>query len=210
MIPVLQPTYFAPIIQYVAIAQAKEFWFEVEDNFQKQTYRNRCYVYGANGRLLLNIPILHESKGRRQQTKEVKLDSRNNWQLLHKKSLEAAYRSSPYFEYYEEEINVVFEKKYTFLLDLLLDSNAVIFEAIGLNAIIRQTKTYEKTLNDDFRFLADAKSEQVFDFDSYHQVFCDKYGFIANLSILDLLFNEGPNSFDYLLAHGDVLHKKSP
>jgi len=210
MIPVVQPTYFSPIIQYVAIAQAEEFRFELEDNFQKQTYRNRCYVYGANGKLLLNIPILHESKGRRQKTREVKLDSQNNWQLLHKKSLEAAYRSSPYFEFYEEDINVIFEKKYTYLIDLLLDTNEVIFEALGLNAIFKKTQVFEQELSDDFRFLANAKSEQTFDFEVYHQVFSDKYGFITNLSILDLLFNEGPNSYDYLLKHGHLLQKKSP
>ncbi|MGB5243613.1 MAG: WbqC family protein [Lutimonas sp.] len=205
MIPVLQPTYFSPIAQYVAIAQTQEFRFELEDNFQKQTYRNRCYIYGANGKLSLNIPILHERKGRRQKTREVKLDSQSNWQLLHKKSLEAAYRSSPYFEFYEEDINVLFERKYIYLIDLLLDTNEVIFEALGLNPIIKKTEVFEMELSDDFRFLANAKSEQTFDFEVYHQVFSDKYGFISNLSILDLLFNEGPNSDDYLLKHSSLL-----
>ncbi|MGB5262330.1 MAG: WbqC family protein [Lutimonas sp.] len=205
MIPVLQPTYFSPIAQYVAIAQTQEFRFELEDNFQKQTYRNRCYIYGANGKLSLNIPILHERKGRRQKTREVKLDSQSNWQLLHKKSLEAAYRSSPYFEFYEEDINALFERKYIYLIDLLLDTNEVIFEALGLNPIIKKTEVFEMELSDDFRFLANAKSEQTFDFEVYHQVFSDKYGFISNLSILDLLFNEGPNSDDYLLKHSSLL-----
>lgn len=210
MIPVLQPTYFSPIAQYVAMAQAREFRFEVEDNFQKQTYRNRCYIYGANGKLLLNIPIVHERNGSRQKTREVRLDSQNNWQLLHKKSLEAAYRSSPYFEFYEEDINLIFEKKYIYLIDLLLDTHKVIFEALGLNPIIKKTEVFEMNLSDDFRLLANAKAEQTFDFEVYHQVFSDKYGFISNLSILDLLFNEGPNSYDYLLKHSHLLAQKSP
>ncbi|MFD1316650.1 WbqC family protein [Namhaeicola litoreus] len=205
MFPVLQPTYFSPIIQFVAIAKYKEFWFELEDNFQKQTYRNRCYVFGANGNLLLNLPIVHEHSGQRQKTKEVKLDPQNNWQLLHKKSLEAAYRSSPYFEFYEEEINLVFEKKYTYLIDLLLDTNEVISEALELNSIIHKTKHFEIEYAKDLRIMSNAKLKQDFKFESYHQVFSDKHGFLANLSILDLLFNEGPNSLDYLLKHSHLL-----
>ena len=114
----LQPTYFSPIIQYVIIAKSTEVFFEVEDNFQKQTYRNRCYIYTANGRHLLNVPIQH-SKGSKQKTKDVKIDYKDGWQKLHLKTLKTAYSSSPYFEFYIDDLLPVFEKRFTFLYAII-------------------------------------------------------------------------------------------
>ncbi len=113
----LQPTFFAPIIHYVAIARNSDVLYEKQDNYQKQTYRNRCYIYGANGKHLLTVPIVHSASGARQKTKDVKIDSSFSWKKIFIKSLESSYRSSPYFEYYEDDILKVFEKKHTFLLD---------------------------------------------------------------------------------------------
>ena len=99
----LQPTYFSPIIQYAAIAQSKKVIFEIEDNFQKQTYRNRCYIYTAQGKHLLNVPIQH-TKGIKQKTKDVKIDYKDNWNKLHLKTLKTAYSSSPFFEFYIDDL----------------------------------------------------------------------------------------------------------
>ena len=175
--------------------------FEQWDNFQKQTYRNRTYVYGANGLLMLSIPIVHTGKGR-QAFRDVKIENNFPWQQQHWKSLETAYRTSPFFEYYEEEFVHLYEKKKTFLMDFALESMHVIFECLPLNVKISKTEKYLKSYpNDsvtDFRSLAKCKKEPDWKFSSYIQVFGDKHGFLSNLSVLDLLFNEGTNALMYL------------
>jgi hypothetical protein len=204
---VFQPTYFSPLSQYIAIAAAEELIFETEDNFQKQTYRNRCYIYGANGKLLLGIPVMHERTGRRQKTKDIKIDSSFGWQKMHKKSLASAYRSSPYFEYYEEDVLAVLSKPYTFLLDLNLQVHQLVMDALQWDKKVYFTQEFRETVKDDFRFLASAKLKISSPYESYHQVFSEKFGFIPDLSILDLLFNEGPNAQTYLEHHIDHIKK---
>ncbi len=196
----LQPTFFAPIIHYVAIARNSDVLYEKQDNYQKQTYRNRCYIYGANGKHLLTVPIVHSASGARQKTKDVKIDSSFSWKKIFIKSLESSYRSSPYFEYYEDDILKVFEKKHTFLLDLNVHAHEVISECLQIENKILFTETYETSpdIALDLRHLAVVKREPVYSLSPYTQVFDKKYGFIANLSILDLLFNEGTTALQYL------------
>jgi len=206
----LQPTFFAPIIQYVALAGHTDVIFERQDNFQKQTYRNRCYIYGANGRQLLTVPIVHSESGTRQKTKDVKIDTSFAWKKIFIKSLESSYRSSPYFEYYEDDLVKVFEKEHIFLLDLNLHAHEVMSECLEMENNISFTKTYEPIPGSliDLRQLADAKHEPVYGFNSYTQVFDKKHGFIHNLSILDLLFNEGTSGLQYLEEHRGLLGGK--
>jgi len=193
----IYPTYFSPIIQYVALVKADKIIFEVEDNYQKQTYRTRCYIYSPNGKQLLNIPIKNANS--KQKTKDVVIDYSFNWQKQHLKSIEAAYRSSPFFEYYEDEIKTIFETKPRFLLDFNLKCQELLVELLQLDTTISKTTTYEKEPNiKDFRSLASAKLKFDFKFDVYTQVFTEKHGFIENLSILDLLFMEGTNASTYL------------
>lgn len=201
-----QPTYFAPIIQYVAMVQTENVVFEVEDNFQKQTYRNRCYIYGANGRQLLTVPVVHLKNSGKQKTKDIQIDTTFNWQKLQVKALQSAYSSSPFFEFYEDDLFPVFEKEYKFLLDLNIKTFEVICESLQIEIPYMQTKDFQLELSDeqDFRFFANAKSTVDFDLKKYVQVFDEKYGFLSNLSILDLLFNEGPNALNYLESQ----HKK--
>ena len=116
----LHPTYFPSISHYVAMAQAEEIVFEVDDNFQKQTNRNRMYIHSANGIQMLNIPIKHTKGGVNQKFKDVEIEYAFGWQKQHFKSLEAAYRTSPYFEYFEDDIRPVFEKHHKYMLDLNL------------------------------------------------------------------------------------------
>ncbi|PHR69233.1 MAG: hypothetical protein COA67_10920 [Lutibacter sp.] len=190
------PTYFAPISQYVSIFDTKKIIFEVEDNFQKQTYRNRCNIYGANGKLTLNIPIIHNGK---QKTKDIRIDNSAKWQRLHFRSLAAAYNSSPFFEFYEDDLRPLYEQEQVFLLDFNIKCHEFIMTA--LQSEINYSKTGEYDVDPktkDFRNLAIAKKEPNYSFDSYFQVFNDKHGFISNLSILDLLFMEGPSTETYL------------
>lgn len=194
----LQPTYFPSISHFVAMVHSTAITFEVDDNFQKQTNRNRMYIYSPNGLQLLNIPVKH-SKEAHQKTRDIKIESEFNWQKQHFKSLEAAYRSSPFFEYFEDDIRPLFDKKYTFLLDLNLESIALVSRCLRMPLDYNQTKEYfhETIEHNDFRGLVNGKKDTTI-FDTYTQVFGEKHGFLNNLSILDLLFNEGRYAMDYL------------
>ena len=181
------------------MVQADDVLFETDDNFLKQTYRTRSYIYAANGKLLLNIPVIHSQKNR-QKYKDVKIANDYKWQDLHWKSLLSAYRTSPFFEYYEDELQPLFNMRTDFILDFNLKCFDIVCDCLQLELNISKTKIFEKTVENktDFRYLVNAKQEHHQPFDSYTQVFDDKHGFINNLSILDLLFNEGPNALNYL------------
>lgn len=197
---ILHPSYFPSISHFAAIAQSESITFEVEDNFQKQTNRNRTYIYSPNGIQLLNIPVKH-SKESHQKTKDIKIETDFDWQKQHFKSLEAAYRSSPFFEFFEDDIRLIFEKKHIFLLDLNFETLAVVTKCLRMKLEFDTTSEYfhdiDTTKTMDFRFLINGKKDLSI-FESYTQVFDDKYGFINNLSVLDLLFNEGKYVMDYL------------
>lgn len=197
---VLHPTYFGPISQYWLMYKYQEVCFEVEDNFQKQTYRNRTYIFGANGKLQLNIPIKHTKSDGRQKTKDVLIDNSFHWQKNHFKAFQNAYRSSPYFEYYEDDLAPLYQKEHTFLLDFNIKTHEFIVDALQENLAISYTKKYDLTLEaeNDFRFIVEVKKEKAIKLTPYTQIFDDKFGFLSNLSILDLLFMEGPNSLNYL------------
>ena len=191
------PTYFSPISQYHALLNSNSITFEVEDNYQKQTYRNRCYIYGANGKQLLNIPVSIPKSSKKTKSKDI-LVKNSNWQKQHYKSLEAAYNHSPFFEFYKDDLQKIFSKKYTYLLDVNLDSFNFIKNALELPIEYKFSKTYEENKPNDFRDLADSKKKVEISFLSYIQMFDQKFGFLKNLSILDLLFMEGPNSINFL------------
>lgn len=194
----IHPSYFPSISHFVAISQCDLVTFEMDDNFQKQTNRNRMYIYSPNGIQLLNIPVKH-SKTAHQKTKEIKIENDFDWQKQHFKSLEAAYRSSPFFEYFEDDIASIFQKKHTFLMDLNLETMAIVSKCLGLEFDYNETTEYFHEVKDitDFRPLINGKKDTAV-FEPYTQVFEEKHGFINNLSILDLLFNEGRYALDYL------------
>lgn len=196
---IIHPTYFPNIAHFVAMAQTDIVIFEVEDNFLKQTYRNRTYIYGANGKLALNIPVIHSQKNR-QKYKDVKIFNEEKWQDHHWKSLLSAYRTSPFFEYYEDELQPLFEIKANFILDFNMKCFEAICECLQLHLNTSKTEVYQNDpeLVKDYRYLVNAKKDHLKPFETYNQVFQEKHGFINNLSILDLLFNEGPNSVNYL------------
>jgi len=194
----LQPTYFSPIIQYVAIAKSQQITFEVEDNFQKQTYRSRCYISTSAGKLPLNVPIQH-LKGFKQKTKDIKIDYKDGWNKLHLKTLETAYSSSPFFEFYIDDLLPIFKNKYDFLLDFNLKTFEFIMDALQHKLPYSITKEYQTNIEyTDLRNLALAKTTTTFELEKYTQVFNENHDFLSNLSILDLLFMEGPNTLNYL------------
>ena len=196
----IHPTYFPSISHFVAMVQSDKIVFEMEDNFQKQTNRNRTYIYSPNGVQLLNVPVKH-SKEIHQKTKDIKIENDFSWQKQHFKSLEAGYRSSPFFEFFEDEIHPIFEKKHHFLMDLNLETMELISKCLRLKLDYESTLEYFHEVDTntvrDFRTLVDGKKDKS-QFESYKQVFDSKHGFLNNLSILDLLFNEGKYALDYL------------
>lgn len=196
----LHPTYFPSISHFVAMAQTEKIVFEMEDNFQKQTNRNRTYIYSPNGIQLLNIPVKH-SKQVHQKTKDIKIETDFDWQKQHFKSLEAAYRSSPFFEFFEDDIRPFFDKKHTYLMDLNFEALEVVSKCLRMKLVYESTTEYFQDINPneilDLRVLANGKKDHS-QFEPYTQVFDDKHGFINNLSVLDLLFNEGKYAMDYL------------
>ena len=194
----IHPTYFPSISHFVAMAKADSITFETEDNFQKQTNRNRMYIYSPNGIQLLNIPVKH-SKVAHQKFKDVRIENAFDWQKNHFKSLEAAYRTSPFFEYFEDDIRPIFEKKHDFMMDLNFQTMEIVMDCLGIPFTYDKTTEYFHEVADktDFRHLANGKKDAS-QFEPYTQVFDEKHGFLNNLSILDLLFNEGRYAVDYL------------
>ncbi len=198
----LHPTYFPNIAHFVSMVNAETLLFEVEDNYQKQTFRNRTIIYAANGALILSIPVVFSQKNR-QKFKDVKIANETDWQSQHWKSLQSAYRTSPFFEFYEDDLQPLFTKKETYLLDFNFKCLEVIFDCLQLDSTFTKTESYQKIIEDktDLRHLVNTNQEQLQQqqqFSNYTQVFNNKYGFINNLSILDLLFNEGTNALNYL------------
>jgi hypothetical protein len=197
---ILHPSYFPSISHFAAMAQSDSITFEMEDNFQKQTNRNRTYIYSPNGIQLLNIPIKHSNVSH-QKTKEIKIEQEFDWQKQHFKSLEAAYRSSPFFEYFEDDLLPIFQKKHTFLMDLNLEAFDIVCKCLRMKLQFSTTAEYFHEIENqqfvDFRYLVNGKKDHSV-FEPYTQVFDDKHGFLNNLSVLDLLFNEGKFAMDYL------------
>jgi len=195
------PTYFSPISQYSEIVKSNSVVFEMEDNFQKQSYRNRCYIYNSNGKQLLNIPVKDKYKGssQRKKTKDLLVDNDALWQDHHLKSLQTAYRTSPFYEFYEDDLLSIFTKKYTFIQDVNIDTFLFISDALQISQQYSKTGEYiVKTTEKDLRELADVKKQPQKFVNNYVQMFDDKHGFIPDLSILDLLFMESPNAISFL------------
>lgn len=198
----LHPTYFPNIAHFASMLQADAVIFEAHDNYQKQTYRNRTYIAAANGKLALNVPVNYTQK-KRQLYKDVTIANIENWQLQHLKSLESAYSNSPFYEFYQDDLRPLFEIPVKFLMDFNFKCLEVILDCLQLDLVYSLSESFEKSPTNciDHRSLVNVKSEVDLRFKPYTQVFSDKYNFLPNLSILDLLFNEGPNALAYLQMH---------
>lgn len=195
----LHPTYFPNIAHFVALIKSKEVVFEVCDNYQKQTYRNRSDIYSANGKLSLSVPVSYTQK-LRQKTKDVLISSVDDWQSKHLKSFDSSYRMSPFYEFYIDDLMPIFKTEFKYLLDLNLKCFELLTKALELEISTRLSEDFTIPDNSsyDFRNLVNTKKNNAFQFNKYTQVFTEKHGYINNLSILDLLFNEGPNAINYL------------
>jgi hypothetical protein len=195
----IHPAYFPSIAQMALVAQADHIVFEADDNYQKQTYRNRAYISHTQGTLLLNVPVLH-TKGLREKYKNVGVENDVPWQSHQWKSLQTAYSTSPFFEYYADEIVHLFEEPVTSLFEHNIKIHKELCELLGIDTAWSFTSTYTKEPKDmiDARNSISAKKDLGIQFPSYIQVFSDRNEFLPNLSILDLLFTEGTNAISYL------------
>ena len=196
----IHPNYFPNIHQFTQIIKANNILFEVSDNYQKQTFRNRTYIYGANGKLGLFIPVIHTHKYR-ELFKDVKISYDSNWMDLHLKSLQSAYRSSPYFEYFEDDFIKLYSEKEKFLADFNIKCIRLISSLLDLDLDYKISGEYVEKTNDiiDLRDLSNARKQKTIETPKYIQVFESKHGYINNLSILDLIFSEGPNSVSLIV-----------
>ena len=189
-------------------------YIEACENYQKQSYRNRCRFYAADGVQALSFPIIHEGGTHKLPVAEIKVDYSTPWLLQHQRAIVSAYRTSAYFEYYQDELFEIMESRPERLLDLNMDLLRFFIEKTGLKVDLRMTSDFNRDgvvreedgteiLCTDLRevihpkrsntILPDLKLEKP-----YFQVFAQKHGFISDLSIMDLLFNEGPDSILFL------------
>jgi len=193
---ILNSLYLAPIEYYSALFRAESALIEIHDSYQKQSYRNRCQIAGANGAISLSIPI-EKPTTTKCKMKDIRLSEHGNWRHLHWNAIISAYNSSPFFEYYEDDFRPFYEKKQTFLHDFNEELRQLICRLIGIQTPLSHTETYIQTISDnatDFRELIHPKKTPIAETPVYYQVFAEKNGFIPNLSIVDLLFNMGSES----------------
>jgi len=197
---VLPMFYLPPVEYFVKLNTYKTgLLIEHEEHFPKQTYRNRANIYAPDGLLALTVPVVKGSKNH-TKVKDVKISYDFRWQRLHWQSLQACYRRSAYFEYYENDLAPFYEKKFDFLFDYNEQLLYFILKAAKIKVELKYTETYEPTYTDmaDFRKSIHPKETGTFEQKIYLQVFEDRKGFLNNLSMVDLLFNQGPNSINYL------------
>lgn len=197
----LQTTYFGPIQWYQKLYRYDHCLIEQYDSYQKQTYRNRCVIATANGLQALTMPV--EGTGEKCLVKDLRISDHNNWRRIHWNALMSAYSESPFFDYYADDIHPFFEKKYDFLIDFNEAIRQKVCELMDIHPNVSYTSDFRHQTSDivDFREVINAKHPQAdadFQPQRYWQVFEGKHGFQANLSILDLLFNTGPESIFYL------------
>jgi len=199
---VLSTAYLAPVEYYSKIAKTETVFIENYDFYQKQTYRNRCCIAAANGTMVLTIPV-EKISSEKLVIRDVRISDHDDWQNHHWRSIESAYNSTPFFEYYKDELMPFYEKKWPFLFDFNQEIQKKVLELLGIETLIQLTKEYTGNLDESFLDLREAihpkKENQRGTCKSYYQVFDQRYGFQPNLSIIDLLFNMGNESIISLI-----------
>jgi hypothetical protein len=198
---ILATAYLPPINWFRALIRAETVFIESQETYSKQTYRNRCRIYSANGSFNLTIPV-SKPFGNHTQTTQITIFNETPWMIKHWRAIESAYNSSPWFLYYKDEFEILFsgskpESLFAFNLELI----KVLMKVIGIYKKLALTSHYEVNPQDvkDLRYLSNPlQANTPFESPPYTQVFENKFGFLPNLSIIDLLFNLGPETGEYL------------
>ncbi|MCX7986354.1 MAG: WbqC family protein [Bacteroidales bacterium] len=199
----LSTAYHAPIQYYSKLFRYKQVYIEQWENYQKQSYRNRCHILSANGVLALTVPIVHT--GSKMCIRDVKIDNSKRWKAMHLRAIESAYRSSPFYIYYYDEFEKIYQKPSVFLWDMNQAFLELTLQLLNIQPSIQLTNNYHEIEGpyDDFSQNIHPKAkfslpDHSFKNKPYFQVFENKFGFVENLSILDLLFNTGPEAINWL------------
>jgi hypothetical protein len=185
--------YLPPVEYFVLFNKAEKAFIEQHEFYQKQSYRNRCRIATANGIMDLSVPV---DKTGKELIRNIRISEHTDWQTQHWRAIEAAYNSSPFFEYYSDDFRGFYEKKWVFLWDFNFGLLNKVLELLEIHKEIFLTDKYETKPDEilDVRELIHPKKNEVVSVDSYYQVFKQKFGFQSGLSILDLLFNMGNES----------------
>jgi len=198
---VLSSHYFPCVAYFKLILKHKSVVLDLGEHFIKQSYRNRCVIYTSNGSLALSIPVIRKNK---TAVKDVFLDTTTDWKKAHWRAISSAYNSSPFFEFYEQDLKNVFFETHKTLVELNMALLNHICNEIGVNPTIQTSNVFVElsNLKVDCRNLLNAKRAftEAINYPRYIQIFEEKHGYISNLSILDLLFHEGPETLNYLKA----------
>ena len=201
----LSTAYFAPVRYFTCLAAFSERYIEQHEHFIKQTYRNRAVILGANGPISLIVPV-EKGRGQKIKIKDLRISYDEQWQRNQWRTIFSAYNSSPFFEYYSDDLEPFFRKNYTFLFDFNQQITQTILEILEIPTALNLTGAFEQIPQGclNFREKIHPKvnrntTDAHFTAQPYTQVFSEKFGFIADLSILDLLFNEGPSAHSLLM-----------
>ena len=197
----LSSAYLAPVEYYTKLLTYDRIFIEQHDHYMKQTYRNRCTIAGPDGEIALSIPTV-KPESLKCPMKDIRISDHGNWRHLHWNAIESAYNSTPFFEYYKDDFQPLYEKKYEFLADFNEELCNLVCELIDIQPVIERTSDYKTTFTPDeydFREAIHPKkdyhlTDPEFIPRPYYQVFEARNGFRPNLSIIDLLFNMGPES----------------
>jgi hypothetical protein len=195
----ISTAYLPPIEYFSLISPADEILIEREENYIKQTYRNRCYILSPHGPQLLSVPVYMGSL-HKTPLKDIRIDYSKRWQQVHLRALIASYNSSPYFQFYFENIEKIISKNIDFLLDLNTELTASILEMLKMSIKISFTSQFEPAGEEkyDYRYILSPKEDSQFFVKRYIQVFDNDSRVTHKLSILDLIFNMGPEAVDFI------------
>ena len=196
---IIHPTYFPNIDLLSQLIKSENILFEISDKYIKQTLRNRTEIHAANGKLILSIPVKYSSS-KKEKYKDIKICYNSSWQKIHLKSIQSAYRNSPYYDFFEDYFIKFFNKKEKFLIDANIKSIEVIYDILDMKMKYDLTNDYKNKLENytDYRKLVDSNPDEKMSKINYSQVFQEKNGFISGLSSLDIIFNKGLESLDYI------------
>jgi hypothetical protein len=204
--------YNAPIIYYALILhEGSSFTVEQHDHYTKQTYRNRCRILGGNGVIDLAIPVV-KNHGKKTFMKDIIIDEESPWRAIHWKSINSAYASSPFFEFVSDYYLPLYSKKQKYLIDFNCKLLSVTLELLNIGLKYSLSDSFKPSdSSTDLRESIHPKrpfesNTLAYKLPPYQQVFSDRHGFKEDLSILDLLFNEGQSAGQILRSSLSEIH----